>query len=168
MAQREASRTDGGSGRRLTASSLQHAEIDALGKTTMSLRGRRPWQSPAEQIDFADTYMNMEYVSHTMLIGTKQWRSAVQEIATSPPLAAPRNDSGFGRRSAVLYNDTTRKTGPGNAQAGIFTFSSNGKQSRRSPFPDKWRFSCRFSPPGIRESLPRPGASGTGCPGQCR
>ena len=102
MAHREASRTDGRSGRSLTASSLWHAEIDALGKTTMSLRGRRPWQSPAEQIDFADMYINMGYVSHTMLIGAKQWRSAVQEIATSLPLAAPRNNSTCLRHVLIL------------------------------------------------------------------
>ena len=43
-----------------------------------------PWQSPAVQFDFVDTYINMEHVGYTMLIGAKQWRSAVLEIATVP------------------------------------------------------------------------------------
>ena len=31
-----------------------------------------------------------------MLSNLLLWRTSQQEIATSPPLAAPRNDSGFG------------------------------------------------------------------------
>jgi len=63
----------------------------------MSLRGAiATWQSPAVQFDFVDAYINMEHVGCTMLIGAKQWSSAVLEIATSGHYnGPPRNDMSY-------------------------------------------------------------------------
>ena len=77
----------------------------AQNRKRMSFRGPLgPWESPAPGYPSCHIPINIVHFRLSMLSIIMQSRTFRQEIATSPPLAAPRNDMQMGQAGATILH----------------------------------------------------------------